>query len=125
VNNKVVVIILLLLVGFVMFRSFSMTKNQGYQDITASEAQRMIKNGDVLVIDVRQPYEFQEGHINGSQLIPLGKIKTAYKELDPNQKIILVCTSGSRSSSAANFLSQQGFTKVYNLDGGLLAWSKL
>jgi rhodanese-related sulfurtransferase len=125
VQNKTVIVILAFLVLFVVFKSFNMTKNQGYEDITASEAKEMIKQKDVVVVDVRQSHEFESGHISGAKLIPLDQIKTDYEKLDSSKKIIAVCRSGRRSAKASNFLVQQGFDNVYNLNGGMIAWNKL
>ncbi len=75
-----------------------------------------------LVIDVREPREFQHGHIPDAQLIPLPKLLTQPIELPHNRTIVLVCRGGRRSIRAAHFLRSHGYDKVIHLEGGMLAW---
>lgn len=75
-----------------------------------------------VVLDVREPWEYQTGHIVGAKLIPLGELSQRVAELNPEQPVAVICQSGSRSQSAASFLAQQGFKKVYNVVGGMSAW---
>ncbi|SJZ58076.1 rhodanese-like domain-containing protein [Selenihalanaerobacter shriftii] len=125
-QNKFIIILLIALVVFVIFKSFSMTRNKGYESISVTEAKEMItKEKDVVVVDVRKPHEFNDGHISGAKSIPLSQLKDKYKSLDSNKKIIMVCTAGVRSARGSKLLVQQGFDKVYNLSGGMLAWNKL
>jgi rhodanese-related sulfurtransferase len=77
---------------------------------------------DALFLDVREPYEWEAGHIAGSLHIPIGQIQRRYQELDPNGQIIVVCQVGQRSELVANFLSANGYD-AHNLEGGLQNWS--
>jgi rhodanese-related sulfurtransferase len=77
---------------------------------------------DVFVLDVREPHEYQICNIGG-HLIPLGDLQKRQQELDPEKHIVVHCRSGVRSAKAADFLRQQGFEKVQNLAGGILAWA--
>lgn len=76
-----------------------------------------------LVLDVRQPQEFQQAHILGAKLIPLGEVRRRMKELPQGREIVCVCASGNRSSSAARALAKDGFM-VFDLQGGMLAWRR-
>ena len=78
------------------------------------------KKGDFLLLDVRQPEEYETGHIPGSMLIPLGELEARQGELDRNKKIIAYCRSGRKSIAAAIALCGLGFEGVQNLDGGIL-----
>jgi rhodanese-related sulfurtransferase/rubrerythrin len=80
------------------------------------------KKGEFLLLDVRQPEEYQAGHIPGATLIPLGELEARNGELDRNRKIIAYCRSGRRSMAAAIALCGLGFKGLYHLDGGILAW---
>lgn len=75
------------------------------------------------LIDVREPFEFEIARIDGATLIPLGEIAERADELKRDQPIVVHCHSGRRSAQAAHFLKQRGFTNVYNLEGGIDAWS--
>ena len=78
---------------------------------------------DFFLLDVREVNEFQIGRIPGSTLIPLGEVPRRLSEIPRDKEIIVQCKMGARSAKAAAFLREQGFTRVKNLTGGILAWS--
>jgi rhodanese-related sulfurtransferase/rubrerythrin len=80
------------------------------------------KTGEFALLDVRQPEEYEAGHIPGSILIPLGELETRQSELDRGKRIIAYCRSGHRSMAAAIALCGLGFKSVHHLDGGILNW---
>ncbi len=94
-------------------------------EITVQElAERLHRNGQELVlIDVREPFEAQIGQIPGSKLIPLGELPARMHELDSRDEIVLYCRSGVRSAEALKLLREAGFTRLKNLKGGILAWA--
>lgn len=77
---------------------------------------------DVLVIDVREQWEYDEGHIPGVTLIPMNEISTRLNELPTDKEIVVTCRSGNRSGQVADFLRDQGFDNVHNMTGGIVAW---
>ena len=90
--------------------------------LTAAEVSEKLKFGKhPLVIDVRQPGEFQQGHIASAKLIPLNELRKRMGELSKTREIVCVCASGSRSSSAAKMLLKEGYT-VFDMQGGMGAW---
>jgi sulfur-carrier protein adenylyltransferase/sulfurtransferase len=92
------------------------------REITAIELKERLDHGDRLVVlDVREPQEYQINRIDGSALIPLGELPQRYQELDPSTEIVAQCKSGMRSAKAADFLRQKGY-RVSNLKGGILGW---
>jgi adenylyltransferase/sulfurtransferase len=91
--------------------------------LTSRELKAELDRGEKLVIvDVREPQEYQINRIQGSVLIPLGDLPKRYVELDPNANIVSQCKSGVRSAKAQEFLRSKGFTSVRNLTGGILGW---
>lgn len=76
------------------------------------------------LIDVREPFEFEIARIEGAKLIPLGEILERADELNREQTLIVHCHSGRRSAEAVRLLKQRGFANVYNLEGGIAAWSE-
>ena len=88
------------------------------QRLTAPDAQP-------LVVDVREPEEFEGGHIAEAQLAPLGNVEESLKNIAKDREIVLVCRSGRRSGIAAKRLAEQGFTRLWNMEGGMIAWEKL
>ena len=81
------------------------------------------EKGEYLLLDVRQPEEYEASHIPGAMLIPLGELEARQGELDRGKKIITYCRSGHRSMAAAVVLCGLGFKNLYSLDGGILNWS--
>lgn len=77
---------------------------------------------DVVVLDVREQSEYDEGHIPGVTLIPMGEVANRLAEIPTDKEVIVTCRSGNRSSQITDFLRQQGFDNVHNMDGGILAW---
>ncbi len=77
---------------------------------------------DVFILDVREPHEYQICNLRG-YLIPVGDIPKRASELDSSREIVAYCKVGGRSAKAVNFLRRAGFTKVYNLTGGINAWA--
>jgi sulfur-carrier protein adenylyltransferase/sulfurtransferase len=92
-------------------------------EITPRELKTRLDRGDDLfILDVREPHEFQICHLNG-HLIPLGELSKRVHELDSSREIVAHCRSGKRSAEAVDFLRKAGFRKIWNLKGGILAWS--
>jgi rhodanese-related sulfurtransferase/rubrerythrin len=80
------------------------------------------KKGEFLLLDVRQPEEYETGHIPGAAFIPLGELEARQEELERDKKIITYCRSGRRSMAAAIALCGLGFKDVHHLEGGILNW---
>jgi sulfur-carrier protein adenylyltransferase/sulfurtransferase len=92
-------------------------------EITPKELKARFDRGDdIYVLDVREPHEYQICNIGG-HLIPLGELPLRAAELDSSQEIVAHCRSGKRSAEAVEFLRKAGFRKLWNLKGGILAWS--
>jgi adenylyltransferase/sulfurtransferase len=93
-------------------------------DIDPLEVKSKIDRGDRFVlIDVREPHEYQICNIPQAKLIPLGDLPKRVNELNSADEIVAHCKSGMRSAKAVDFLKQAGFKKVRNMKGGILAWS--
>ena len=92
--------------------------------LTPAGAVQLMNTEDALVIDVREPAEFAEGHIEGAYHIPLGKLEERASEIaqHKNAPVIVTCQQGARSSSACKALTKQGFSRVYEMRGGMQAW---
>jgi len=75
-----------------------------------------------FLLDVREPWEYREGHVPGAQLIPLGELEQRVNEVPRDRPILAICHSGQRSLAAAGYLQQLGYPSVTNVDGGTAAW---
>jgi len=92
-------------------------------EITPKELKARLDRGDDLfILDVREPHEYQICQLGG-YLIPLGDLPRRVSELDSSREIVAHCRSGKRSADAVAFLREAGFRKIWNLRGGILAWS--
>lgn len=92
-------------------------------DVTQGAA---LQRQGALLIDVREPDEYAQGHAPGSTLIPLGQLAQRLNEIKghKDQPVLLVCRSGNRSASALQLLEKAGFTAATNVAGGMIAWQK-
>ena len=91
--------------------------------MTADELAARIREGTApMLIDVREAWEFQAGHIDGARLLPLSVFGQRYKDLRKEDPMVFVCASGARSGEAAQFMYRLGYRHVYNLVGGMNAW---
>lgn len=95
-------------------------------EIRPEEVKQKLERGETFtLLDVREPWEYQMAHIAGSTLIPMDELPSrAFRELDPEQHIVVVCHHGVRSANVANWLLQQGFGRVQSMRGGIAWWSR-
>jgi rhodanese-related sulfurtransferase len=77
-----------------------------------------------VLLDVREPWEYEKARIAGSRLVPMGEIPGRKDEIDSAADIVVICHHGGRSMQVAMFLEKNGFAKVHNLTGGVDSWSR-
>jgi len=93
--------------------------------LTADHLSEKMKYGKhPLILDVRQPDEFRQGHISGAKLIPLNELHRRMSELPKGREVVCVCATGSRSRSASKILMKEGYA-VFDIQGGMLAWRRM
>jgi len=95
------------------------------KNLTPDEARAFLADHSAAayqLLDVRQPAEYEQGHLSGARLIPLKELPERLGELTPDHPVLAYCAVGGRSRAAAQYLSGQGFNQVYNLSGGIKAW---
>ncbi len=99
-----------------------------YNNVTGEEAKILIENypNRVLIIDVRTPEEFDQGHIPNAKNIPENQLELKLSEIQSLARgknyILVVCRSGNRSATASQYLAEQKIGEILNLDGGMLEW---
>jgi adenylyltransferase/sulfurtransferase len=92
--------------------------------MTVHELKQKLDKGDkFLLLDVREPFEWDICHIDHAKLIPLGQLPSRMSELDTADDIVIHCKSGGRSAKAVRLLQEAGFTKLHNVEGGITAWA--
>lgn len=96
-----------------------------YAEISPTEASRMMSHEEPLLLDVREINEYREGHLRDAKHIPLGQLGGKIDQLKSwkDKPVIIYCRTGNRSGVACNLLAKQGFTRLYNLAGGIMAWT--
>jgi|SRR5438067_5948582 len=77
-----------------------------------------------LLLDVREPWEYEKARIEGAQLVPMREVPGRLDELDQERDVVAICHHGGRSQQVALFLEKTGFRKIHNLVGGVDAWSR-
>ena len=94
--------------------------------MTPNEAAKMFSEQKAIIVDVREDSEWKAQHIAGAIHIPLAQVAGRLSELAQykDRNVVVQCRSGKRSAKAASTLQDAGFTKVYNLTGGIIAWDK-
>lgn len=94
-------------------------------EISVAEVSRRLENGDrVVIVDVREPWEWQIAHLEQAVLIPVDEVPSRLEELDPSWDIVVHCHTGQRSARVTEYLIKQGYTKVKNMTGGIRAWAR-
>ena len=77
-----------------------------------------------VLLDVREPWEYERAHIAGAQLVPMRELPGRLDEIDPDKDVVAICHHGGRSFQVAIFLEKNGYSKIHNLAGGVDAWSR-
>ena len=95
-----------------------------FSRIAVEEGKEMMATNNVAVIDVREPHEYNAGHVPNATLIPVSSVFARREELPRDKDIIFVCAVGQRSALACEMAAAAGLTRLYNLDGGTDAWIK-
>lgn len=93
-----------------------------YRPVNAEEAKKLVDSGQVQIIDVREPWEYNSGHVPGARLVPLNTFLRQPGQYVTGDNVLFVCASGERSSVACEMAAALGRKKVYNLSGGTSAW---
>lgn len=120
----------LLLIGFaavlglIIWSEFSRLTRK-YKQVNANQAVQVLNRDNVTVIDVRGSSELSNGVIKGAKTIPVTDISKHLTQLEKNKDnpFLVYCGSGNRSGHVCNVLTKNGFSDVYNLTGGLMAWT--
>ncbi|WII35347.1 rhodanese-like domain-containing protein [Paenibacillus thiaminolyticus] len=93
-----------------------------WKEVLPGEAEQMLNAEKARCVDVREPEEYADGHIQGAVNVPLSELPERSGELDPAQAWIVVCQAGGRSARACQYLAAAGYSRLYNLSGGMNDW---
>jgi rhodanese-related sulfurtransferase len=95
--------------------------------ISPNQLDKILKEkSDLPLLDVREEFEFRSGHLPGAHLVPASNFWEEFEKLDlsKDQELVVYCRTASRSGMIARQLEQQGWTKAYDLEGGILNWQR-
>jgi rhodanese-related sulfurtransferase len=113
-----------LAISYTYFRFFNVGQQLTYRNISVSDAKAMMEsNPSLSIVDVRTIQEFAQGHLKGAVNIPLSDLPLRSGELEKNKPILVYCHTGNRSAQASAILVKAGFTHIYNMEGGISAWT--
>ncbi|UCZ52013.1 rhodanese-like domain-containing protein [Bacillus shivajii] len=100
------------------------TEFRGITQINQDELKKVLeeKNENTVVIDVREPDEYESGHIPGVPLMPMHTVPSLIEGFNKDKEYVFICRSGNRSQNVSMFLKEHGIDKVINFDGGMLSW---
>ena len=126
ISNNIFPIGMAVFSGIMLLWSYFGNRFKGIKEVNSSGALQLINHKNAVVLDVREPGEYESGHVLNSKLIPLGKLKQRIGELEKykDNSIVVLCRSGNRSGTACFILGKHGFSQAYNLAGGIQAWKK-
>lgn len=93
------------------------------REFSPAQLKTHLQTAQPLLLDVREPWEFDICHIEGSRLMPMGRVSVDYHELDPGQEIVMICHHGIRSRQIGYYLESRGFDRIINLSTGVEGWA--
>lgn len=114
-------VILIAVVGFVVWQQFSPAVKSYPLAITVAQAAEKRDQG-AFILDVRQPEEWNQFHIPGATIIPLGELPSRLKEVPKDREVVVVCWTGNRSQQGRDILLNAGYTTVTSMAGGVTQW---
>jgi phage shock protein E len=117
---KIVFCFILLLFLLPVYANAAVARNVSPQEAFTLVGER----GDLFLLDVRTLGEYQEARLDGARLIPIDQFVKRLAEVPKDRPILVYCAVGSRSAQVVNYLARHGFSEIYNLYGGIYAWSQ-
>jgi hydroxyacylglutathione hydrolase len=126
-RNKNLKVRSLLLLGIVSFILSMLTgcgagASDPAVDVSVGEALLLLQNKEAILIDVRTPAEYRDGHIPGVANIPLDELEKRIGEVPKDKKVVLICRTGNRSAEGTKLLRKKGLVNVFNSTGGMTTW---
>lgn len=121
--RKIVMVLSILVVGTLLIVLFTSNKGE-ITKIDVETLQNRLGNDDITLIDVREVEEYEGGHIEGAVNAPLSTLNETELPYATDDPIYIICRSGNRSAQAARLLNDRGYTEIYDVTGGMIAWEQ-
>lgn len=116
-----IIVLVVAVVAAILIFGQSPQANALPSTVSVNDAAKRFEEG-ALLLDVRQPEEWVEGHVDGAVLIPLGELGSRIKEIPVDQDVLIICRSGNRSGQALDLLRAAGLKRTTSISGGINAW---
>ena len=121
-QNKDIIRICVMMLFAVMLTGCGQSPVGANIEVSVDEALRLWQNKEAVIIDVRTPGEYRDGHIPGVANIPLDELEKRMSEIPKDKKTVLICRTGNRSAQGAKLLRSKGLNNVYTSTGGMSTW---
>ena len=124
ISNHYLLSLALVVVLFLLFQELLESSFNDFEGLSPMLAVAKMNNSDSIIVDVRDPHEYIKGHIENSQNLPLNKFSETVNSLSEykSQPIIVVCQTGTRSTTACKTLKKAAFEHVFHITGGMQSW---
>ena len=118
------IIVGVIILAYFLIKSFGSGGSKHFENLNATDAKKLLKGKDVVLLDVSMPSEIKQGKIKGAKELNISSANftSGLKNLDHSKTYIVYCRSGNRSRKACNVMGANGFEKLYNLQGGYMNW---
>jgi len=123
--NKILLLFIVAALLAALATACTTSKSKGQGAISAEQVKQQMTDLNTLLLDVRTPDEYKDGHIPGAKNIPVQELDRRLNELDRQKNVIVYCRTGHRSTKAFHILKQNGFSAVRNFKGSWTEWTRL
>lgn len=121
--RKLLILLSILVVGTIGIVLFT-SKESGITKIDVETLQNRLENEEITLLDVREVDEYVGGHIEGAVNAPLSSLNETELPYPKDEPVYVICRSGNRSAQAAQLLKERGYTEIYDVSGGMIAWEQ-
>ncbi len=124
-QTKIIVVFAVIGLAVAAFYFMQMgSGNSGYGNVDVGEARDLIaEKAGLVILDVRTVSEYESGHLDGAINIPVDELSGRLSELNPDDELLVYCRTGNRSTTAVGILRENGYDRIYHMDGGIVAWN--
>ena len=126
-QNQIIIAFAVIVIAGVAYYYFTQMRpggSSGYGNVDVGEARDLIaEKADLVILDVRTIPEFDSGHLEGAINIPVEELSQRLSELNQKDELLVYCKTGNRSTTAVRILRENGYDRIYHMDGGITAWN--
>jgi rhodanese-related sulfurtransferase len=128
-RTQIIIVFAVIIIAGAAYYYFTQMKPggiSGYGNVDVGKARDLIaEKADLVILDVRTESEYEGGHLEGAINIPVEELSQRLSELNQNDDLLVYCRTGNRSTTAVGILRENGFDRIYHMDGGITAWENM